>query len=109
MATIMSTPALEQGDAKNVLRRTTVEGDEKMTHYRLTMPEIVLVAGTRAMLGAGIGMLLADWLNPRARQVLGWTLLAVGALTTPPLAMEVFGRKERQLGEDRLEMANGIY
>jgi hypothetical protein len=78
-----------------------------MTHYKLTLPEIILVAGTRAMLGAGIGMLLADWLNPRARQVLGWTLFAVGALTTPPLAMEVFGRKEGEK-EEPLTAAAGI-
>jgi hypothetical protein len=62
-----------------------------MRETRLTFPELGLVAGTRAAAGIGIGLLLADRLSPEQRKAVGWTLLAVGALTTIPLALEIFG------------------
>jgi hypothetical protein len=34
-----------------------------MRETRITLPELVLVAGTRAALGAGLGLLLADRLS----------------------------------------------
>lgn len=61
-----------------------------MKETRLTFPELGLIAGTRALLGAGIGLLLADRLSPEQRRAVGWTLVGVGALTTVPLVMEVF-------------------
>jgi uncharacterized membrane protein YfcA len=51
----------------------------------------MLIAGTRGMLGAGIGLLLADRLPEAQRKAVGWTLLLVGAVTTVPLALEVLG------------------
>ncbi len=65
-----------------------------MKTVRLTLPEIALLAGTRAALGAGVGLLLGEKLKPEQRQAVGWTLLAVGLLTTIPLALEVFGKRE---------------
>lgn len=62
-----------------------------MRETQLTFPELGLVAGTRAAAGVGIGLLLADRLSPEQRKAVGWTLLLVGALTTIPLALEVFG------------------
>jgi len=62
-----------------------------MRETRLTLPQLALIAGTRGMLGAGIGLLLADRLPEDSRKAVGWTLLLVGALTTVPLALEVFG------------------
>jgi hypothetical protein len=59
----------------------------------LDLPEIGLIAATRGMLGAGIGLLLADRLNPEQRHAAGWTLLAVGAVTTVPLVMQVLSRR----------------
>jgi len=50
--------------------------------------------GDPAMLGAGIALLLSDKLAPEQRRAIGWTLVAVGALTTFPLALEVFGDGE---------------
>jgi hypothetical protein len=64
-----------------------------MKTVTLTLPEIALLAGTRAALGAGIGLLLADKLNLEQRQAVGWTLCAVGLLTTIPLAAEVFAKR----------------
>ncbi|MBS0320565.1 MAG: hypothetical protein JSR18_08495 [Proteobacteria bacterium] len=55
----------------------------------VTLPELVFVAGTRAVGAAGFGLLLADSLRPRQRRALGWALLAVGVLTTLPIAHAV--------------------
>jgi hypothetical protein len=60
----------------------------------LTLPEVALLAGTRAVLGAGVALLLADKLDPKQRESVGWTLTAVGLLTTIPLALEVFGKRD---------------
>jgi len=62
-----------------------------MKETTLPLPQLGLIAATRGMLGAGIGLLLADKLAPEARKAAGVTLLAVGILTTIPLAMQVFG------------------
>jgi EamA domain-containing membrane protein RarD len=42
------------------------------------------------MLGAGIALLLAEKLTAEQRQAIGWTLFAVGVLTTIPLILQVF-------------------
>ena len=55
----------------------------------LSVPEIVLIAGTRVALGVGLGLLLADKLDRHTRKGAGLALLTVGALTTIPLAVSV--------------------
>ena len=60
----------------------------------VTLPELALVAGTRGMLGAGIGLLLASKLGDKERLVAGRVLLAVGLITTVPLAMQIFRNRE---------------
>jgi len=62
-----------------------------MRETRITLPELALIAGTRAALGAGLGLLLADRLAKVQRKAVGWTLLMIGALSTIPLAFEVLG------------------
>ena len=69
--------------------------ESAMIERSITLPEIGLIAGTRGMLGIGIGLLLSGKLNHDQRQAVGWTLVAVGALTTIPLAMKVFGQNEK--------------
>jgi hypothetical protein len=64
-----------------------------MKRSELTLPELGMVAGTRAMLGAGVGLLLADRLSEDQRKAVGWTLFLVGAVSTVPLAVEVFGKR----------------
>jgi len=59
----------------------------------ISLPELGLVAGTRAALGAGIALLLGDRLDSKPKKAVGWTLLAVGALTTLPLLAEVLHHK----------------
>ena len=69
-----------------------------MIATELRLPELGLVAGTRGLLGAGVGLLLADKLSDEQRKGIGWTLVAVGALTTIPLAMLVYGRRRQVSG-----------
>ena len=63
-----------------------------MKQRSMTLPEIALIAGTRAMFGAGVGLLLADKLNADQRRAAGWALFAVGAVTTIPLIIDVFSK-----------------
>jgi EamA domain-containing membrane protein RarD len=65
-----------------------------MKKHVVTVPEVGLIAMTRAMLGAGIGLLVSDKLTPEQRRAIGWTLIAIGVVTTVPLAMEVLGDQE---------------
>lgn len=65
-----------------------------MKTYNVALPEMVIVAATRGMAGAGAGLLLASHLRPETRRTLGWTLLGIGALSTIPIAMALFGRRE---------------
>lgn len=65
-----------------------------MKKAELTLPEIALIAGTRGMLGAGVGLLFADKLNKDQRKAIGWTLLIVGAVSTIPLAIEVLSKRQ---------------
>jgi hypothetical protein len=55
----------------------------------LTGPEIALIAGTRAALGVGIGLLISGRLSRDQRRAAGVALTLVGAITTIPLAMQV--------------------
>jgi uncharacterized membrane protein YfcA len=64
-----------------------------MRERSITLPELGLIGGTRAALGAGLGLLLADRLDRDQRKAIGWTLLLVGILTTVPLAIEVLGKR----------------
>jgi hypothetical protein len=59
---------------------------------KVTVPELALIAGTRGMLGAGIGLLAAGRLSDDQRRIVGRVLLAIGAITTSPLAFQVFHR-----------------
>lgn len=66
-----------------------------LARTELTYPELGLLAGTRGMLGAGVALLLADKPGPDKRKAVGWTLAAIGALSTIPLAFLVFGRRRK--------------
>jgi hypothetical protein len=64
----------------------------------VTVPDMILIAGTRVALGAGIGLLLSRRLREGVREGAGWALFAVGALTTIPLVMKV---RSATLDEER--------
>ena len=61
---------------------------------QLTRPEFAFVIATRAMIGAGIALLIADRLSVEQRKAVGATLALVGLVTTIPAAWAVFGKCE---------------
>ena len=63
-----------------------------MKRAELTRPELGLFAATRAMLGAGVGLLVADKLSERHRKVIGRTLFLIGVLSTIPLVKDIARR-----------------
>ncbi|MGC1870414.1 MAG: hypothetical protein WA700_05605 [Acidobacteriaceae bacterium] len=64
-----------------------------MIEHKLTLAEIMLLAGTRVALGVGLGLLLSTRLDDDQRKAAGWALVFVGAITTIPLAMDVIGKR----------------
>ena len=77
-----------------------------MKEKKLTIPEIGLIAMTRVILGIGIGLLASQKLNKDQRRSIGWTLLAVGALSTIPIAANVLCERTAEApGEEKAEVA----
>ena len=72
-----------------------------MLERKLTLAEIFLIAGTRVVLGAGIGLLLSNKLNKDQRKAAGLALRLVGGITTVPLALNVIGKKGPTTSEIR--------
>jgi hypothetical protein len=67
-----------------------MHGRENAMKQRIvTVPDIILIAGTRVALGVGIGLLASRRLRRGARERAGWALLAIGALTTIPLVLKL--------------------
>ena len=64
----------------------------------LRLPELALVAGTRGLLGVGLGLLLAERVNTDQRRAVGCALVAIGVVTTIPVALMVFNRRKRLPG-----------
>ena len=56
-----------------------------LTQRAVTIPEVMLIAGTRVALGIGLGLLISDRLNEDQRKAAGWALFGVGVLTTIPI------------------------
>jgi len=63
---------------------------------KLSIADIILIAGIRIALGAGIGLLLSSWFNNDQRKAAGLALTLIGGLTTIPLALGVIGKKSTQ-------------
>ena len=63
-----------------------------MKHVNLPLPELFGIAATRALLGAGLALLLGEKLERQSRRLLGITLTALGVLTTAPFAYDVLHR-----------------
>jgi hypothetical protein len=64
-----------------------------MRELQIPLPELGLIAGTRALAGFGLGLLLAEFFSEEQRKSLGWTFLLLGGLSTIPLAVDVLGRR----------------
>jgi hypothetical protein len=68
-----------------------------MRNVVLSFPVFGFVVATRAALGAGIGLLLAQKLSAARRKAIGLTLVSIGAATTIPAAIAVFRRSDREV------------
>lgn len=55
----------------------------------IELPKVGALAGTRAALGLGIGLLVADRIEPRLRRRAGIVLVAIGAISTVPLVVAI--------------------
>jgi hypothetical protein len=63
-----------------------------MKRFNLPAPAFFFIVATRALLGAGVGILVSDKLPRRRRKAVGATLVGIGALTTIPALYALFGR-----------------
>ena len=68
---------------------------ERMKTFNVTIPELVLIAATRGILGAGLALLISSHLKEPQRQTAGVILTAIGVLSTIPLAFEVLGKSSQ--------------
>ena len=68
-----------------------------MREVRLPVAQLGLIAVTRVLLGVGIGLLVARRLGRSAQRRVGGSLVAIGAVSTVPLALDVLSRSR----EDR--------
>jgi hypothetical protein len=55
----------------------------------LAVPDFGLIVGTRAVLAAGVALLVASKLSAERRQAFGAVMIAFGAATTIPAALSV--------------------
>lgn len=72
-----------------------------MRQATLPIPEIGAIAATRGMLAAGAMLLFADRIPEKRRKFIGWPLLAVGVLSTIPLAIDVIRRVKQADGVEK--------
>ena len=79
-----------------------------MTQRTVTLPLLALIGGSRAALGAGIALLLADRMTAEQRRAVGWTLTAVGAITTIPLAAHVLMSGKRSAQAETVEQRTAV-
>jgi len=71
-----------------------------MNNVVLNFPTFGFVVATRAMLGMGLGLLLAERIPEDRRRAIGMTLVAIGAATTIPAAVAVVrSRRSAELPE----------
>lgn len=50
----------------------------------ISIPELALIASTRAALGAGIALIVGELLTKEQKKAVGWTLFLVGVVTAVP-------------------------
>jgi hypothetical protein len=64
-----------------------MEGSKTVPTTTLSLIKVGALAISRAALGLGVGLLIADRMDGRTRMALGGTLLGVGAITTAPVVV----------------------
>lgn len=61
-----------------------------MEKHNVSNVQLLLIAGTRVVLGMGIGLLIAGRLEGENRKLLGRVFLGAGIASTFPIARSVF-------------------
>jgi hypothetical protein len=59
----------------------------------ISLRELAVVAATRGAIGVGIGLLLSNALSREKRKAIGLPLFILGALSSIPIAMHLFHKK----------------
>ncbi len=70
-----------------------------MKERKFSLSEIILIAGTRVILGVGIGLLFSRRLSRAQRKSAGLALALVGGLSTIPLAISIAGKRNASASE----------
>jgi len=92
-------PAVRDTGAARCGSIVSVDMETSMRRFPISIPELAFIAGTRGIGGVGIGLLLAGCLRAEQRKGIGLGLLAIGVLTTLPVAREVYVRRRDALAE----------
>lgn len=71
-----------------------------MRDVNVSVPEMIFVALTRGLGGVGIGLIAADYVKTEARRPVGLALLAIGVVTTIPIAATLIPRLRRPMLAD---------
>jgi hypothetical protein len=64
-----------------------------MNERTVSIPELIMIAGTRVAVGMGVGLLLAGKLNRDQRKAAGWALFGAGSLLTVPIVLGIKGKQ----------------
>jgi hypothetical protein len=67
-----------------------------MITTNMPLPEVGALAATRAALGLGVGLLVAESIPPVARRRTGIALGTIGVVATVPLVVEILRRRRRE-------------
>ena len=68
--------------------------DEIMKQIELPFIELIGIAATRGILGAGLALLLSEHLTRDRRRLLGTIFTAIGILSTAPFAYDVLRHRK---------------
>jgi hypothetical protein len=75
-----------------------------MKRLNLPAPAFIFLVVTRALLGAGVGLLVSDKLGRKQRRTVGRTLVGIGVLSTLPAILALF--RGRRTESDHLVLAS---
>jgi hypothetical protein len=67
-----------------------------MEKHEVSTVQLFLIAGTRVVLGIGVGLLIAGKLKDENRKLLGKVLLGAGIASTVPIMSSVFMESRRR-------------
>ncbi len=73
-----------------------------MRQVTLPLPELAVIAATRALGAAGAALLIADRVPERKRRKIGWILFGIGIVSTAPLLLDVLRRNPTMACDEAL-------